>query len=776
MDSETRPLLNPPPRSIISKSNSDDTNFDTPFAVNASQESVEDSHVHILSNGKESQETSSDNFDIPSPNGTYNHHRKRGSVRKNIFWTVCIFILGCELCERLAFYGISTNLVSYLHDFLGLKQGSADQATNLWTGSCYLTSLIGAILADECFGRYRTILLFSGIYLVGMLVLTVASFFLTSLDDKSLLLTSSVTLPSSTFGLRTNSSTNGAFLPQKTKPSSNTSVSSFGSAMFYLSLVVIAIGTGGIKPNVSPFGADQFSDTPEDEVEKARFFNYFYWAINIGALIASLVIVQLQTHVSWTLGFFVPALAMGIALFCFYLGTPRYRKKRFDPASKKNSILNAFRVFAQAVGRMICRGPFTLSRSNGSMGTSTSSVRRRNPPHWIRRAEISFGGSYSTSMVSGVIALWNLRTVFLCSVMYWAVYSQMASTFVTQGKMMDRRIPLPRWFPTNSSYYIFPAATLSSIDTIALILLIPLFEKVIYPFLKSRNINFHVLLRIAVGFVFAAIAMFLAAFVEYERRKVSTIVNNGTDPNHRMLFNMDRITIDGWSEGTFLVAPPPSPLIRSPGEVPGEVGSSPTPTPSHGADPDNAPIQGLSVMYQIPQYFFIGISEVLASIGQLEYFYDFAPKSMKSSCMGLQLLSVAFGGYASSLILALIPDNWISEDLDKGHLDYFFYLLGILMVANTIIFTVFMPSSIPPSSANDEDTNNVDNNGGKYDDSKSNYGGVHSGERIQRSKDTPPETVNPGERRGLLADRIDQYAPIEIPDEDDIKSPPLYRR
>lgn len=55
------------------------------------------------------------------------------------------------------------------------------------------------------------------------------------------------------------------------------------SAALFGALGVIALGTGGIKPNVSAFGADQFDEAdPQDKREKESFFNWFYLAINIG--------------------------------------------------------------------------------------------------------------------------------------------------------------------------------------------------------------------------------------------------------------------------------------------------------------------------------------------------------------------------------------------------------------------------------------------------------------------------------------------------------------
>lgn len=81
-------------------------------------------------------------------------------------WRACPFILGTECCERLAYYGIATNLVTYLTT--KLHEGNVAAATNVttWQGTCYLTPLIGAILADAYWGRYWTIAIFSTIYFI----------------------------------------------------------------------------------------------------------------------------------------------------------------------------------------------------------------------------------------------------------------------------------------------------------------------------------------------------------------------------------------------------------------------------------------------------------------------------------------------------------------------------------------------------------------------------------------------------------------------------------
>lgn len=98
------------------------------------------------------------------------------------------------------------------------------------------------------------------------------------------------------------------------------------TATMYIALYLTALGTGGIKPCVSSFGADQFDENDEREKKNmSSFFNWFYLSINVGALIASTVLVWVQTNVGWGWGFGIPAVAMAIAVAAFFFGSSLYR-------------------------------------------------------------------------------------------------------------------------------------------------------------------------------------------------------------------------------------------------------------------------------------------------------------------------------------------------------------------------------------------------------------------------------------------------------------------
>ncbi|KAF6258979.1 hypothetical protein COO60DRAFT_1059427 [Scenedesmus sp. NREL 46B-D3] len=86
--------------------------------------------------------------------------------RKRALFLACACILGNELCERLAYYGLQTNMGLYLKKVIGYPADQASQLLQVWKGTVYLTPLIGAYLADAVMGRFWVILVFSCVYFI----------------------------------------------------------------------------------------------------------------------------------------------------------------------------------------------------------------------------------------------------------------------------------------------------------------------------------------------------------------------------------------------------------------------------------------------------------------------------------------------------------------------------------------------------------------------------------------------------------------------------------
>jgi solute carrier family 15 (peptide/histidine transporter), member 3/4 len=104
--------------------------------------------------------------------------------------------------------------------------------------------------------------------------------------------------------------------------------------------------------------------------------------------------------------------------------------------------------------------------------------------------------------------------------------------------------------------------------------------------------------------------------------------------------------------------------------------------------------RGLSIMWQVPVYLLHGAGEVFGTIGVTEFFYDHAPESMKSLCAAFGHVAVATGSYFNSLLLGLVAiattrkgaPGWIPDNLNQGHLDYFFWMMATLSLLNLAQF------------------------------------------------------------------------------------------
>ncbi|KAI4304623.1 hypothetical protein MLD38_040105 [Melastoma candidum] len=102
----------------------------------------------------------------------------------------------------------------------------------------------------------------------------------------------------------------------------------------------------------------------------------------------------------------------------------------------------------------------------------------------------------------------------------------------------------------------------------------------------------------------------------------------------------------------------------------------------------------MSIFWQTPQYFIIGCAEVFTFIGQIEFFYEQAPDAMRSMASALSLTTNALGNYLSTVLVTVVTDistrngklGWIPDNLNYGHLQYFFLLLAGLSVINLGVY------------------------------------------------------------------------------------------
>lgn len=188
------------------------------------------------------------------------------------------YILTNEAAERFAFYGMSSILVVFMTKYLmgsgGVLSVMGDEQAKKWfhlfTAAVYFTPLLGALLSDVWLGKYRTIVVFSVVYCVGFAVM--------AWDHTRI-------------GLG-------------------------------LGLVLIALGSGVIKPCVSANVGDQFGQSNKHLISK--MYSWFYFAINVGACVSMLLCPWLLDKYGPGVGFGVPAALMVFATVAFVAGKWKY--------------------------------------------------------------------------------------------------------------------------------------------------------------------------------------------------------------------------------------------------------------------------------------------------------------------------------------------------------------------------------------------------------------------------------------------------------------------
>jgi proton-dependent oligopeptide transporter, POT family len=196
------------------------------------------------------------------------------------------YIIGNEAAERFSYYGMSGILFAFLTEYLLDRSGgpapmSAEEAkkwTHFFIAGVYALPIVGAILADWLWGKYRTIVTISLMYCAGHAVLALVDYpAFTRLDPRWVL--------------------------------------GFG-------LALLAIGSGGIKPCVSAHVGDQFGKQNEHLITKV--FSWFYFSINVGSAVSLWLTPWLLEHYGPGWAFGVPGVLMALATFVFWMGRNKF--------------------------------------------------------------------------------------------------------------------------------------------------------------------------------------------------------------------------------------------------------------------------------------------------------------------------------------------------------------------------------------------------------------------------------------------------------------------
>lgn len=534
-------------------------------------------------------------------------------------WTASLLIIGIEIAERLAYYGIASNLVTYLTNVMHQTTVTAAKNVNVWAGTASMLPLLGAFVADSYLGRYWTIFFSSVLYLLGLCLLT---------------LSASLT----------------SFRPPPCDTTSYTCPegSGFQVGFFFFSLYLVALGQGGHKPCLQAFGADQFDDRdPDERKHKSSFFNWWYFGISSGLVVSISVLMYIQENVGWGLGFCIPTMAMAIALSLFMCGTRLYRHK-LPGDSPFTGIAQVFvasiRKWNVSVPSLGEKKIYVIQEEQLLKGEKSRELLPTNQLRFLDKATVAVDFDYkhkdinwrlcTVTQVEEVKLVLRLLPIWVACLMYGVVFAQSPTFFTKQGSTMDRKI---------GDNFEIPAASLQSFISLSILVLVPVYDRIFVPVARKITKNergITLLQRIGIGIFTSILSMTVAALTEMKRLQVAK--DNGLE-------DMPHATIP------------------------------------------------LSIFWLLPQYILFGISDVFTMIGLQEYFYDQMPDTMRSLGIALYLSVFGIGSFLSSFYISILEElssrgkkqSWFADNLNRAHLDYFYWSLAALSALFLCIYVAF---------------------------------------------------------------------------------------
>uniref|UniRef100_A0A6Q2Z840 Solute carrier family 15 member 1 n=1 Tax=Esox lucius TaxID=8010 RepID=A0A6Q2Z840_ESOLU len=506
------------------------------------------------------------------------------------------FIVVNEFCERFSYYGMRAVLVLYFRYFLKWDDDLATSIYHTFVALCYLTPILGAIVADSWLGKFKTIVYLSIVYTLGQVVMAVSA--IHDLTDTDM------------DGVPNNMVVH--------------------VALSMTGLLLIALGTGGIKPCVAAFGGDQFED--HQEKQRSTFFSIFYLSINAGSLLSTIITPILRAQECgihsqqkcYPLAFGVPAALMVVALIVFISGSSMYTKT----APKGNIMLEVCKCIGFAI-------------HNRFRHRSKKFPKRE---HWMDWAD----EKYDKLLVAQVKMVLKVLFLYIPLPMFWTLFDQQGSRWTLQATTMDGDFGIT----------VIQPDQMQTVNPILILIMVPVMDSVIYPLIKKCHLNFTPLKRMTVGMFVAAMAFVAAALLQLQID--FRITNTG---GQSCLYNKQM----GFGSSFTFVIPSTFDIQSSNCKQAIQAVEDIKPNTIH-------------MGWQIPQYFLMTSGEVVFSVTGLEFSYSQAPSNMKSVLQAGWLLTVAVGNIIVLIVAeaAQLPDQWAEYILFASLLVLVCIIFGIM--------------------------------------------------------------------------------------------------
>ncbi|RVW15875.1 Protein NRT1/ PTR family 3.1 [Vitis vinifera] len=514
-----------------------------------------------------------------------------------------------------------------------------------FSGTASFTPLIGALIADSFAGRFWTIIVGSIIYELSSFALLFYNGIsvppLNSYDDSNYpkVTTNAIRVDSQPWwiGQHHHICSAPSLRPPPCPTKENCKeASTLQLCILYISLLLTSLGTGGIRPCVVTFAADQFD------------------IMGLATLSALTIVVYIQDNVGWGWGLGLPTIAMALSIIAFLVGSPLYKKLK--PGGSPLVRLAQVIVAATKKRKAVAPADPSLLYENKELD-ATISVNGRllhtNQFKWFDKAAIVTDAE-ATSL--NPPNLWRLATVhrveelksivrmlpiWAAGILHVTSSSHQHSFTIQQARTMDRHL---------SPSFQIPPASLSIFSVLTVLIGIVLYERFFVPLARrfTRNPSgITSLQRMGIGFMVNILATIVASFVEIKRKAIAA--------NHNLL------------------------------------------------DKPRAIIP-ISVFWLVPQFALHGVAEVFMSVGHL----------------GVSLRSITrkHEKHSSSTVLDSDSNRKLSRNLNRGRLEYYYWLVSGIQVVNLIYYVTcaWLYTHKPVEEVGDSmDKNDVDLARGRND-------------------------------------------------------------
>ncbi|KAH7574248.1 hypothetical protein JRO89_XS03G0271000 [Xanthoceras sorbifolium] len=416
--------------------------------------------------------------------------------------------------------------------------------------------------------------------------------------------------------------------------------------LLYASVGLMSIGAGGIRASSIAFGADQLIKKGDNLKNAGVLQSYFGWynvACAVSYIVSVSCIVYIQDQFGWTVGFGVPVVLMLLSAVSFFLASPIYVKEKPNSnlliglaqvvvASYKNRHIS---LSSEATYEMYHR------RKESTVLMPSEKLRFLNKACIIRNPEkdLTPDGKASNpwslctiDQVEELKALINVIPIWSTGIIFSVNISQFALGAI-QAKTIDRHI---------TRNLEIPAGSLGLFLMGALTLWIAFYDRILVPLaskLRGQPSYLSTKLRMGIGLLLSVTSLASWAIVESIRRELAV---------------------------------------------------------KEGFSDDPTGVVDMSVMWLFPHLIMDGLAEAFYTVAANEFFYCEFPKSMSSISSGLSGVAVSVANVLASVILNAVDyvsklgggESWVSNNINKGHYDYYFWFLACLCLVNFLYYLI----------------------------------------------------------------------------------------